>query len=70
MRLNHYIAEQLWKDQEQEWERRVRRGDFIEYGIPKASFFKKLFSSRKVKVSHQSKKQNSPNCNHAETMEE
>ncbi|WP_053376077.1 hypothetical protein [Paenibacillus sp. FJAT-27812] len=69
MSLNHYIAEQLWKDQEQEWERRVRRGEFIEYGLPKASFFKKWFSSRKVKVSRLSENQNSPNCSHAETME-
>lgn len=44
---NHYEAEKLWKDRQAEWERRVRRGDFINHERKRVSFFKKLFASRK-----------------------
>jgi hypothetical protein len=70
MMIDQYVAEQLWNEREQEWERKVRRGDFIEYGMPKVSFFRKLFSSRRVGSYGSSKKDNSSSCSRAETMEE
>lgn len=48
MLVNHYIAEKLWEDHEREWEVRVRRGEFVEGDQPKASFFRRLFSSRRI----------------------
>ncbi|WP_054024784.1 hypothetical protein [Bacillus sp. FJAT-28004] len=53
MLFHNYVAESLWRDQQQALEKRIRRGDFIDHKIvadtPKVSTIRKWLSSRKKK---------------------
>jgi hypothetical protein len=53
MLFHNYVAESLWRDQQQALEKRIRRGDFIDHEIvadtPKVSTIGKWLSSRKKK---------------------
>lgn len=69
MMIEHYVAEQLWNEREQEWERKVRRGDFIDDGAPRVSILKKIFSDRKANRNRLSEKKNPPVCSQADITE-
>lgn len=53
MLFHYYVAESLWRDQQQALDKRIRRGDFIDYDIkaasPDKSIIKRWLSTRKKK---------------------
>ncbi|MFX3632794.1 MAG: hypothetical protein ACE3L7_06935 [Candidatus Pristimantibacillus sp.] len=54
MLSHYYVAEVLHNLQEQEWNRRVRRGDFVQDHSTKVSWGKSLFCFNKQTPNHPS----------------